>query len=208
MTETLPQSESSPKERLLAISADVFSQFGWRDSTVDHLCVRAGVPTSVFYDVYATVDDLFVEMYRRRGEELLETTRSALTPLGQDAQPPRSSDDAIEVVSSALAAMARDRTWWILTTEYMLRAVRHPDAARTYLQLRKSFRRDMIDVVDGALSSAGVPGMDTAALVDMMTSLHRGAVTQSFLDQDSPAPPDVDRLVWPAMVALFTSPQR
>lgn len=195
--------------RLMAVAPEVFAEFGWRDSTVDHLCARAEVPASTFYDVYETVDDLFVEMYRARGDELLDVTREALAPMSGGAVGTADSSSAIETVADAIATTASDRTWWILTTEYMLRAVRHPDAARTYLELRRSSRNAMVAVVEDAFRAAGVThDIDAATLVDAMTAIHRGAVTHHFLDPDVHSAEDMDRLAWPALVKTFTQPSQ
>lgn len=204
-TSTVPQSSVDAAGRLRAVAAEVFAEFGWRDSTIDHLCARADVPASTFYDVYETVDDLFVEMYRERGDELLEVARLALAPMS--AATGDAVDSAIETVATAIAATAGDRTWWILTTEYMLRAVRHPDAARTYLELRRSSRTAMVTVVEDAFRSAGVDRpVDATTLVDAMTAIHRGAVTHHFLDPETHPAEEMDRLVWPALVQTFTQP--
>lgn len=206
-TSLASQSTTDAASRLLAVAAEVFAEFGWRDSTVDHLCARADLPASTFYDVYETVDDLFVEMYRARGDELLELTRIALAPMADDADGAVDSATAIETVANAIASTASDRTWWILTTEYMLRAVRHPDAARTYLDLRRTSRTAMIAVVEEAFRSAGVTHpVDAATLVDAMTAIHRGAVTHHFLDPETHPAEEMDRLAWPALVQTFTQP--
>lgn len=196
---------SDAATRLLAVAAEVFAEFGWRDSTVDQLCAKAGVPASAFYDAYETVDDLFVEMYRTRGDELLDLTRAALAPMSSGNV--TDSAAAIETVANAIASTASDRTWWILTTEYMLRAVRHPDAAQTYLELRRSSRTAMVAVVEDAFRAAGVTHpVDAATLVDAMTAIHRGAVTHHFLDPETHPAEEMDRLAWPALVQTFTQP--
>lgn len=204
---TIGQNLAAPADRLLSVAAEVFAEFGWRDSTVDQLCARADVPASTFYDVYETVDDLFVEMYRARGDELLELTREALAVMTQPGGIKVDSATAIETVANAISTTASDRTWWILTTEYMLRAVRHPDAARTYLELRRTSRADMVAVVEDAFRAAGVThSVDVATLVDAMTAIHRGAVTHHFLDPDTHPAEEMDRLAWPALVQTFTQP--
>ncbi|MET0929405.1 MAG: TetR/AcrR family transcriptional regulator [Aeromicrobium sp.] len=185
--------------RVLAVAAQTFAEHGWRDSTVDAVCHRAGVTSREFYADFETVDDLFVEMYRTEAATRVEATRAALEPL-----PGRHGELDVATALGALAAAignaANDKQWWIITTEYMLRAVRHPQVAQGYRDLRRSTHEALVEVVTDGLVAAGIEGVDVDQFVELTTSLHRGAVAQSFVDPDATSPEILDLIVWTAVL--------
>jgi AcrR family transcriptional regulator len=197
-------------ERVLSVAKATFAEFGWRDSTVDAVCRRADITSSQFYTVYDTVDDLFVEMYRREAEARVSALKIAIQPL-TDGLAGSSPATIIPPVAAALSAATSDRDWWIITTEYMLRAVRHPDVATTYRGLRRQTNRAMADVIRAALQAAYVDEQvdvyerfDINQFVEIITALHRGAVTNNLLEPESSNPQLLDERVWTAILDSYS----
>lgn len=195
-----PADLASERDRLLTVATATFAEYGWRDSTVDAVCHRADITSADFYTLYATVDDLFAEMYAREAAARVTAVRDAMRPV-TDGLADEAPDATIARVASALAAATSDRDWWILTTEYMLRAVRHPDVATTYRALRRQTHRAMAEAIGEALEQAGLAGsVDVDQFVEIISSLHRGAVAQNFLEPDATSPQVLDHHAWTAVL--------
>lgn len=192
-------------DRLLGIAAETFAELGWRDSTVVALCERADVPASDFYRWYESLDSFFVELYRAHSARVLSEARAAFASVTSEGQVVDPSE-AVGAMAKALATTAADRTWWILTTEYTLRAVRHPSVAASYREARQEAHRAMTGAVADALRSAGLGDVvDPKQLVDLTTALHRGVVAHSFVEPSSVRPEDLDRVAWLALLKSLST---
>jgi AcrR family transcriptional regulator len=196
------------RELLLGVAAETCAEFGWRDSTIDRLCERAGVSNRDFYATFDTMDDLFLEMYERHAAQMLRVTDQVLAEIATATPHVLDPVDAVDAIATAVGRTSGDRTWWILTTEYMLRAVRHPEIAERYRSVRQRTTRHLVDTVREALDATGPAGrrVDVEQLVELTMALHRGSLAPSFLEPGAMAPETMDRLVWPAILSAVSRP--
>jgi AcrR family transcriptional regulator len=208
---------ASVRDRLLAVSAATCAELGWRDSTIDRLCEQADVSHHEFYLAFDTMDDLFLEMYERHTELLLAATDRAVAGAvasrddgAEDGLPP-DREAVVRALAAVVGSAAGDRTWWILTTEYMLRAVRHPEIAERYRSVRRRTHRHVAAIVRGALAGpggaqpAGDSEVDVDRLVEVTLALQRGSVASSFLEPGAMSPEEMSRLAWPAILRAVST---
>ncbi|WP_286689248.1 MULTISPECIES: TetR/AcrR family transcriptional regulator [unclassified Aeromicrobium] len=199
--------ESSLHERLLESAVATVAELGWRDAAVEPLCARAGTTPAAFYAEFATLDDLFVALYRREARDRVAAIDRSLRRLVSrrrrqaGAGAPVEPASAVAAVADAVGAELSDRRWWLVSTEYMLRAVRHPDVGGEYLRVRREVHEQVVDVVGRAVADLGlVLQVEVDRLVELGIVLHRGVVGQSLLDPVATSATDLDRLVWEALV--------
>ena len=60
------------RRRLFSAAAHVFGTRGYAKSTVDHVCVAAGVSRRTFYDYFEDIEHLFVELHDRLSRQSFE----------------------------------------------------------------------------------------------------------------------------------------
>ena len=199
--------DEATRLRLVCVAAETFAELGWRDAAVVQVCARSGVDASDFYRLYDGVDDFFVSMYAARADELVASTIAALNEVILSVREGSLVDprDATRAVARVFAAGALDRTWWILTTEYSLRAVRHPEVATSYLATRQEMRKGLGHAVRHALEMAGLDELvDADRLVQLATAVHRGALADHFLEPGQVTLEDLDQLAWLALIDALT----
>ncbi len=210
--------DSSLHERLLESAVATVAELGWRDAAVEPLCARAGTTPAAFYAEFATLDDLFVALYRREARDRVAAIDRSLRRLvsrrGQQAGTGATVEPAaaMAAVADAVGAELSDRRWWLVSTEYILRAVRHPDVGGGYLQVRREVHEQVVDLVGRAVADLGLTvQVEVDRLVELSIVLHRGVVGQSLLDPVATSATDLDRLVWEALVlpaAAVDGPRR
>jgi AcrR family transcriptional regulator len=178
------------RDRVLAEAVGAFAEYGWRDSAVEEVCRRAAITSAEIYASWDIVDDLFVDMYRRETDRRVTAVRVVLEPLAQGRVDPGTA-------FAALVGISDDRGWWILTTEYELRAVRHPDVAGSFRDLHRRIRQVMTAVVGETLQSAGLMfRVSSTELVDLAMALHRGAVTKRLLEPPLSTSVALEEVLW------------
>lgn len=194
-------SDTIKDDHFFYVALETFASLGWRDSAVTATCLRAGITSSQFYAAYESIDVLFEDLYQREARARISKVRDALVP--NDARlRPDNLVAAVHAVSSALLLASDDRRWWILTTEYMARAARHPEAAATYVRVHRRANVQMALLVRESLASMGLPAAGADEIVERATAWHRAAVANSLIDPDVLFAVELDRLL---MAAVTTS---
>ena len=109
------------KARLLAAAEQVFASEGFENAQLAAIAKRANRTKGSIYGHFESKDDLFLALYehhsRREMARLLEMLRSCLT---KDEVWPRFKEFVLGLIE--------DKTWSLLTLEFKLYAVRHPES--------------------------------------------------------------------------------
>ena len=92
-----PPAAASPRERrrrqhrdlsraqILDAAEEVFALKGFHDATIKEISTRAEFSVGAVYEFFENKDDLFAQLYARRGDEFMAGMRAVL----HDAAPPR-----------------------------------------------------------------------------------------------------------------------
>ena len=76
--------ESPKRARILASAAELFSQYGYRKSTMDEIAIAAGVGKGTVYlyfkDKEALLGELVLQHYQQAQQKMEQAVRSAATP--------------------------------------------------------------------------------------------------------------------------------
>lgn len=193
------------RDRLLAAALDVFAERGIGATTVEQVCERAGYTRGAFYSNFSTVEELFFALYEQHAALILDRIRHGLSAVRDAAE---SAGDPIEnTVEIFLAQASYDRVWWLVTTEYVLHAARHPDAAARLSALRKQVREQLVEVATAALTRVGrTPAISPDDLVRILIALHEGGLLQSYVEPDSVGWDRLERLAFPHIIRGLTAP--
>jgi AcrR family transcriptional regulator len=192
------------RDRLLAAALDVFAERGIGATTVEQVCDRAGYTRGAFYSNFTTVEELFFALYEQRAALVLERTRKALLAVRDAAG--EAGDPVENAVETFLANVSYDRAWWLVTTEYLLHAARHPDAAARLSAVRKQVREQFVEVATAALKRVGrTPAISADDLVRILIALHEGGLLQSYGEPDSAGYDRLERLAFPNLIRGLTT---
>lgn len=108
------------RARLLEAAALVFAAKGFEGAKIDDVVKESGFTRGAFYSNYSSMDDLLREVLVERSTRMLETVETAFARL--EGTP---DVDAIMAVLDAFSS--EGRRMYVLTSEYNLYLMRHPD---------------------------------------------------------------------------------
>jgi AcrR family transcriptional regulator len=198
LTRQLSRKRRQTQARLLDAALDAFAERGFHGTSVEDVCERAGFSRGAFYSNFSSKEELFLALYDRQATRILDT-------FGEQA--PTGEGTLDEVVADLVAAIPRDRRWYLVSTEFALHAVRNPEAGAAFAAARATVRAGFAARVDEVLERHGreltVPVDD---LVRWLFAVHDGGLAQSYVEQDRLGPNDLTRQVAPLLVDAVTRP--
>jgi AcrR family transcriptional regulator len=115
--------------RLLNAADEVFVRDGYEAAQLDEIATRAGRSKGAVYTHFESKEDLFLALFEHR-------TRSFIARLMTDLEKCANRKQRHEVFREFFVGLAADRTWPILTLEFKLFAIRHPESKE---RLRRAF---------------------------------------------------------------------
>jgi AcrR family transcriptional regulator len=130
--ETLSKQQLRTKEtqaRLLEAAEEVFVREGYESAQLDEIAATAGRSKGAVYTHFKSKEDLFLALYEQR-------TRSYVDRLVKTLQECTSRKQSLESFREFFVGLVQDKTLPILTLEFKLFALRHPQSKE---RLRKAF---------------------------------------------------------------------
>jgi AcrR family transcriptional regulator len=115
--------------RLLNAAEEVFVRDGYESAQLDEIATRAGRSKGAVYTHFKSKEDLFLALFEHR-------TRSYINRLVNTLQNCTSRKQSLEAFREFSVGLVQDRIWPILTLEFKLYALRHPESKE---RLRKAF---------------------------------------------------------------------
>ena len=115
--------------RILDAAEEVFVRDGYESAQLDEIASVAGRSKGALYGHFKSKEDLFLALFELRTKAYIDRLFSSL----QECTNRKESMDAFR---EFYVGLAHDRTWPILTLEFKLFALRHPESKE---RLRKAF---------------------------------------------------------------------
>src|SRR5271154_1871217 len=132
---------------LLDAALELFAEQGYGATSIPDICTRAGLTKGAFYSNFANKDALFLALLDRSWARRAEWIRRAM-PGGDVLAAGESADRAPP------ADLDVDRQWTLVSMEFSLHAIRHPEVARLLVDHESRVRSELAVVVTEALERA------------------------------------------------------
>jgi AcrR family transcriptional regulator len=117
------------QSRLLDAAEEVFVRDGYEGAQLDEIAAVAGRSKGAVYNHFKNKEDLFLALFEHR-------TRSYIQRLMESLQKCTTRQQNLKAFREFFVRLAEDKTWPILTLEFKLYALRHPESK---VRLRKAF---------------------------------------------------------------------
>lgn len=130
--QTLSKQELRTQEtqaRLLNAAEEVFVRDGYEAAQLDEIAARAGRSKGAVYTHFKSKEDLFLALFEHRTRSYIERLLMSLRECATRKQ-------SVAVFREFYVGLVTDRTWPILTLEFKLFALRHPESKE---RLRSAF---------------------------------------------------------------------
>jgi AcrR family transcriptional regulator len=129
--ETLSRQQIRTQEtqaRLLNAAEEVFVRDGYEAAQLDEIAALAGRSKGAVYTHFKSKEDLFLALFEHR-------TRTFITQLTNRLETCTNQEQSLEAFREFYVELAHDKVWPILTLEFKLFALRHPESKE---RLRKA----------------------------------------------------------------------
>jgi AcrR family transcriptional regulator len=184
--------------RLLDAAEEVFVRDGYEAAQLDAIAARAGRSKGAVYTHFKSKEDLFLALFEHR-------TRTTIDRLLEALRASKNRKQRMGAFRKFYVELAQDRVWPILTIEFKLFAIRHPESKE---RLREAFEmakppRDEAGDVDlfGPLSSARRVDRDLALAA--LGPIVSGLILESYFEPQNLTEENLRRLLGRVFDALF-----
>jgi AcrR family transcriptional regulator len=162
------------RAKLLDAAFHVFAAKSFGQTRIDDVCAAAGFTRGAFYSNYATLDELFFDLYDERAALIAAQVTESLTAPPPDAP-------VAEVVERAVATLLLDRDWLLVKTDFLLHAARNPILAKRLATHRDQLRQAVQDRLFSVRGELALPPQEAARAV---VAAYDGVTVQLLLDSD------------------------
>jgi AcrR family transcriptional regulator len=115
--------------RLLNAAEEVFVRDGYEAAQLDEIAARADRSKGAVYTHFKSKEDLFLALFEHRMRAYIDRLSGSLRKCATQKQ-------SLEAFREFIVGLVHDRSWPILTLEFKLFALRHPESKE---RLRKAF---------------------------------------------------------------------
>jgi AcrR family transcriptional regulator len=165
--------------RLLKAAEEIFVRDGYDGAQLSVIAAAAGRTKGAVYDHFKSKEDLFLALFEARTREYIDDLVSRL----QKCAPGKPSIDAFR---NFYVGLTRDKTWSILTLEFKLFALRHPDSKdrlrKAFLMMKSSGDEDLILKMFGPLTRRQKPAVQLS--LSALGPILSGLILDSYFEPD------------------------
>ncbi|MEU9560101.1 TetR/AcrR family transcriptional regulator [Streptomyces fumanus] len=168
------------RAELLDAAFTVFAAKGFGRVSIEEVCEAAGYSRGAFYSNFTTLDELFFALYRQRADLIAEQVTAALAADGPEP-------DVAAAVHRVTEVLLLDRDWLLVKTDFLVRAARAPELARTLLEHRARLRRAIAVRLARAHRHSPLPAVlgDAEGAAHAVVAAYDGITVQLLLDRDT-----------------------
>lgn len=149
----MPKSPTRRRPRTVAALLDgalhAFAERGFDGASIGYICERAGLTTGAFYSNFASKQELFFALLDARAGAVLARFEELTGRV--ESQP----ELLEELLREAVEPEQDAEVWTLVSLEFRLFAMRHPDAAQELLGHELRSRERIAELLGRALRAAG-----------------------------------------------------
>ncbi len=173
------------RRKLLAAAERVFARSGFEGARIEDIAAMAGYTRGAFYANFCSKEEIFFALFEQWVRERIDTIAGVM---GRQQDP----NQKLAALRRHYAGLAKNRTLVLLSLEFKLFALRHPDV---YDQLRDRHRRlrsAWANLISELLDALGktLPISNRAAAVSLL-ALGNAMLIEHLVDQKTLSEKDV-----------------
>src|ERR1700683_976380 len=146
---------------LLDAALELFAEQGYGATSIPDICARADLTKGAFYSNFPNKNALFLALLDRSWERRAALIRETMPDTNALAEALNGR--------SPLSALPADREWTLVSMEFSLHAIRHPEVAGVLVEHEARARSELAALIAEALEGAGrvptIPVMELARMV-------------------------------------------
>ena len=198
--ETLGRQQIRTREtqaRLLDAAEEIFVRDGFESAQLDEIAATAGRSKGAVYTHFKSKEDLFLALYEHRTQSYIEKLTEGLRRCTNRKQ-------SMEAFREFYVELVRDRVWPILTLEFKLYALRHPESKeriRRVFEMSRATNDEIYEKTFGKLTGAARTDNDLALLA--LGPIVSGLILESHFELESLSEKPLRRILGRVFDSLF-----
>ncbi|MER6298036.1 TetR/AcrR family transcriptional regulator [Kitasatospora sp. NPDC001539] len=198
----MPKGETKRRPRtraaLLQATLETFAESGFHAATIEQICERAGYTRGAFYSNFSSKEELFLALFDAHSERIVQRMTALVDSIASEDLTLRALVDVLCEVEPA------EREWYLVTTEFTLRAIRDPQAAWVLAQHDARLRAQLARALTEHLARAGrTLTVEADELARLLIAIREGGLAQSYVEPDELPPGRLEqRFLEPLLTAL------
>jgi AcrR family transcriptional regulator len=189
------------RRKLLTAAERIFSRTGFEAARIEDIAARAGYTRGAFYANFSGKEDIFFALFEEWVGERIETVTAALQRHAGPYQ-------KLAALREHYAELAQNRALVLLSMEFKLFALRHPDAYARLRDRHRRLRSAWADLISDLLQALGkkLPIPNRAAATSLAALAH-SLLLEHLVDQKSLSETDVRFVLGLFFDSIFQSEQ-
>ncbi len=190
------------RRKLLAAAEQIFSRVGFEAARLEDIAAEAGYTRGAFYANFDSKEDIFFELKERWVAERMAEVIALL----EQQETPKKRLDALR---DHYAQFAHDRRLSLLSLEFKLFAVRHPEAQGRLRSRNRALLACGGEILQRIAKSVGIKlPVSSAAAATALGAFSHALLLEHMVDPKSVAQPEIHSLLKLLFGAIFESPTR
>jgi AcrR family transcriptional regulator len=169
------------REALLDAAASVFAKRGFHGASLDEIAETAGYTRGAIYKHFADKEELLHEVCVRINERLF----AEYDEVPNIDKPFAEFTDVTEVVDHWRRMVERDTEFRVVMLEFLLHAVRNPQARKRALEFRSATREQLAEYLAQRTPDRGDVPLSSADLAGVFGIMSDGFAQEALLDPDA-----------------------
>lgn len=188
---------AATRKRLLAAAETVFARDGFEAARLEDIAALAGYTRGAFYANFESKEDIFVALLERWVAERIAEVNSVL-------EKQKSPETRLRALRELYTHSRKDRRIVLLSLEFKLFAIRHPEAHARLRARHHRFRASGTDFVRRVSESlARSLPISSSAAATGLGALSNALVIENLFDQAAITDQDIRHLLGVVFDAIF-----
>jgi AcrR family transcriptional regulator len=134
--------------RLIRAAEKIFARDGFEAAKLEEIAAEAGYTRGAFYANFESKEDLFLALLEGETSRRIDTVEGLMKRV-------RHPGDKLKVFREFFLTISQDRRWSLLSLEFKLFAVRHPEAKARLAAMNRRLMKPRIGILRDIVQSSG-----------------------------------------------------
>jgi AcrR family transcriptional regulator len=155
------------RARLIRAAEKIFARDGFEAARLEEIAAEAGYTRGAFYANFKTKEDIFFALLEGEISSRIDTVERLMKNVSNPADKPM-------VFREFLFTIAQDRRWSLLSLEFKLFALRHPDVKARLAAMNRRLIRPRVGILQDIAQASGrkLPAPPSAIAVSLSAAIN------------------------------------
>lgn len=167
------------RARLIRAAEKIFARDGFEAAKLEEIAAEAGYTRGAFYANFSSKEDLFLALLEGEISSHIATVE---TMMRKQTQP----EAKLHVLRKFFLALSEDRRWSLLSLEFKLFALRHPEVRARLVAMNRRLAGPRIRILTQVLEgTAHKPPVSATALAMSLSATTHALALEHMLDRSA-----------------------